>query len=437
MSVLLAGGLSLANIGVLRPQVVAEVYLPLLLLCLSGSALPLRRVLFIPLLMVLWANTHGSYPVGFMVLGACLAPALLAACISVPLRGEALRLLGATLLSLAAVALLNPHGPWLFWHTIALAGHPNIADMDEWKRISFGSPWGIAFAVSLGLLALTLVLRLLVALRGTTKSPAVTSQASVSHSPIALAAASNRTLQMPPAHWLLILGFGVQTYLHQRMMPWWVLLVPWILAPHWAIILQGAPWLVQDRSVPSLRKTIVAVLLAGALLAWSAPANWLLEGSPRPLDRAVAEGTPWRVAEELRKAEGKYLPELAAWLREHYPSGKITDRIFTSETQGDYLLWALAPETRLFMYTHVHLFPPEVWQDCQKVKFGHPDWDKILKDHDVKVLLVEAELHPRLRQQLLAAPDRWRILLDETGNPRKSDPRSRLLIAVRKDQPAQ
>lgn len=410
--VLLSAALALANISVLRPQIVGEVYLAALLFIVSAPELSWRGVIAIPILMALWANSHGSYPVGLMVVGACTAGSLVS-WLWVR-RNPPWRLLLTTLLAGFAV-LAHPHGPWLLMHTLALSQHPNIADMDEWKRITYDSPWGIAFAVSLGLIAVTQLLRLLPAI-GDQQAP--------------LTASSPGRL-FPLTHWLLLIGFGVQTYMHQRMMPWWVLLVPWILAPHWAVILRRYPKLVKDSSVPSFRKTIIAVLLAWVGLMWSPVSIWLFEGQPRPLARSVHSGTPWQLAEELRAPSGAHLPQLAEWLKKNYRDGKFTGRIFTSETQGDYLLWALAPEVRLFMYTHVHLFPAGIWQDCQHVKAGAADWEQILNDRDVKIIIVESELHPALRRRLLDAQDRWTILVDETSSTAKTDRRGRVLIAVR------
>ena len=105
--------------------------------------------------------------------------------------------------------------------------------------------------------------------------------------------------------------------------------------------------------------------------------------------------------------------------------------IFPSETLGDYLLFALPPERAPMLYTHVHLFSPEYWQLCLVVKRGEPGWDAILDAYGVGLVVVEAELHPRLGDQLHRS-SKWQVLVDETGDNRKPDVKARLLVAVRR-----
>jgi hypothetical protein len=404
--VILANVFSTVSFGVLRPQVVAEVFFAGLLLALARPVLSKRALVLIPIAMVLWANSHGSYPIGLILLGGCLAGAVAEwgwpiVRRNVPRNPESAlqvrRLFLVLALATAGIACLNPHGPALFLHTLALAKHPNIADMEEWRSVTTNAMMGYGFLATVGVLALTQWL-----------SPR----------------------WYTPAQLVLLLGFGVQTYLHQRMAPWWSMLVPWLILSHWAAILGPVPFLTADRSVPSFRKTIMAGLVVWLVLMWSIPMNWLTSGGPRPLERSVHGGTPWQLAVQLQGQEGR--PELDAWLKKHFPRGQFQGRVFASETQGDYLIWALPPEIPIFVYTHVHLFPPSVWRQCQRVKFGERDWDDILDRHRVNLVIIEAEMHPPLRELLYEAGDTWQVLLDEAGDHRKADARGRQLIAVRK-----
>ena len=80
-----------------------------------------------------------------------------------------------------------------------------------------------------------------------------------------------------------------------------------------------------------------------------------------------------------------------------------------------YLLWALAPESPVFIYTHVHLFRPESWRECSTVKFARPGWRDVLDGHRANLVVVEAEMYPELCALLHEDPD-WLTLLDETGS---------------------
>jgi hypothetical protein len=85
----------------------------------------------------------------------------------------------------------------------------------------------------------------------------------------------------------------------------------------------------------------------------------------------------------------------------------------------------------IFLYTHVHLFPAEVWAQCGEVKRGGPAWRAVLDYHRINLVIFEPEMFPGLRPRLVADRD-WVVVLDETGLEEKVDPRSRLLIALRK-----
>jgi hypothetical protein len=134
---------SVGHVTVLRPQAVAEVLFAGMLLALSRPRLSRRAVLLLPLVLAVWVNVHGSYPAGLVLLGCCLAGRGLAAWRAGgwgrPTRALAdvgvRRLLLAAALALAAVLLLNPHGPRVLLDTIQMGRHPNVTSMDEWQPL--------------------------------------------------------------------------------------------------------------------------------------------------------------------------------------------------------------------------------------------------------------------------------------------------------------
>lgn len=418
----LTGSAALASVGVLltfaflshtqRPQVAGDFFFACLLLALSRPVLSRRALVLIPLCLVLWANMHGSYLVGLALLGIFFLGRILevgrergswrfgALSQDAQLR----RLLLAGFLSALCIAVLNPHGPYLYLYTLQLSRHPNIPTMDEWLPLSFrwgpGGHWGYA----------ALLLNVLISM-----------------------ALSPRTLS--PTRVLLCLSFGVFPLLQQRMMTWWIVLVPWIVLPMWAAFGKR----MSESSAPppgqaSLAKTVLAGFLILVALALSPPVQWLRARGPRPLDRSLSPGTPWRLAAQLKAPPGEesmLLPDLAAALQRDYPNGRFQGCIFTSEAQGDYLLWALPPEYPVLVYTHAHLFSAEHWTNCMLAKRAVDGWRNFLDLSNVNLVVSEAEEHYKLTRALKADPE-WQIILDETGLQSKRDPRTRLLIAVRK-----
>jgi hypothetical protein len=201
---------------------------------------------------------------------------------------------------------------------------------------------------------------------------------------------------------LLLAVFGWQTLAHARMLVWWCMLYPWALLPHLeAIGRQYFPRLLRDRTPPNLRKTILAGMIVGVVLLWSMPVQWLLFGRAPAVAERVTKVTPVAAVHALEK-QYRREPDL----------GRC---VFTSETLGDYVLWALRPEppVRVFCYTHVHLLTPAHWQECMLVKNADHRWPDVLDRHGVQFLVLEASLYGPLIQQVQAASDRWQVQAQE------------------------
>jgi hypothetical protein len=401
---------SVGHITVMRPQAVGELCFACVLLALSRPVLSRLAVVGLPLLLALWANVHGSYPSGLILLGLFLAGRVVSACWSAgalnPLRAladvQVRRLLLALLLSAAAVACLNPHGVYIFRGTVLLGRHPNVQFMDEWQPLDFTNGGALAMIYAASLVAL-------------------------------VAAQLFSTRWLTPGQVLVLAAFAAGPLFHLRMMIWWFMVAAWLLAALWPGVRDQLPtrWL-EWRTVPSFRKTLMAAALVLILLSLSPAVQWATSGRPTPRANVLFAGTPWKLADQLASPDRPgELPELAAALKEHYPGGRLSGCLFASETLGDYLVWALAPGTDVFIYTHVHLFPYEVWRDCVAVKFAAPDWREVLDRRRVNLLAFEPETYPQLHALVRQDGD-WLVVLDEAGDGAKRDSRARQCAALRK-----
>jgi hypothetical protein len=424
---------AVVHLWILRPQILGELAFAAVLLPLSRPVLSRRALVLVPLVFLIWANCHGSFAMGFILLGAIAVgraievvwgedrslAALWAALRSPRASLHALladtqfrRLTALVVLSVLAT-MINPHGPWLLYDSYALSKNPNIPTMEEWKPLPYANPVHTAFIVSVMVLAVLLRL-----------SPR----------------------RFTPAQLLLLLGFGLQSVAHARMVVWWIMVFAWVAVPHLHAVAGRylrLPWL-DDPSTPSLRKTILAALGAVALLLWARPAWWLVYGAAPTADGRVTAVTPRGLLDELRaidptRACGGVLaagtPLEAAAIVEAMATQRGEDWqqrprvVFCSETLGDYLLWdarrpSAGPPVRLTAYTHVHLFRPEHWARCVLVKNAGPGWQQALDDMDVDFLVLEDDLYEQkqhraqakapgfsnLIDRVRAAKDRWQII---------------------------
>jgi hypothetical protein len=394
----------LVHLPITRPQVIGELAFAAVLLPLSRPKLSRRAVVLVPLVFLLWANCHGSFAMGFVLLGAVVAgravevvwgegggwvPSPRAALRALWADGQFRRLTAMTALSVLATTA-NPHGPYLLYDSYALSKNPNIPTMEEWKALPLGSAVHTAFLGSV--LVLAVLLRL---------SPR----------------------RFTPAQVLLLLGFGLQSVAHARMVVWWIMVFAWVAVPHLRAVagLYAArlPWL-DDPGRPALWKTALAAALVLALAVASRPAWWLLWGAAPGSAGRVTAVTPVHVLDRL-------------------PAGPHV--LFASETLGDYLLWDMGqhpqqPPWRLCCYTHVHLFSREHWEQCLTVKNAARGWQQVLDGWGVDYLVVEDDLYNQegrrklgkppgvfnLIDRVREAPDRWQVI---------SEPEAPVFIARR------
>lgn len=400
--------LDLSNLAVFRPQSFAQLFFAIMLVPLSRETLSRRAVVLLPLLCVLWVNSHGSYLVAFAVIGCLLTGRIVEGLASSPRKlpwkdRHTQRLAATLILSIAAAALLNPYGFDFFRRTMELTRHPTLMmGVGEWKPLTFewDKGWHWVFMFSLAVIGGTQL-------------------------------ASRRPI--PPGHVLLLLAFGVGAALQLRFVIWWAMVVPWVMVPRWHELASWWPArLTPNQGTPSLRKTAVAILLGWATLMWSGIAGWAVSGKPTTLEMSASTGTPWQLARQVRNPDdqdSRTIVELDEILRTHYPNGRFTGTVMATPMQGDYLMWALAPDVPV-TYSHIHLFHPDYWEELGLVGQGKPGWWDVLDKYRVNLLVVEADYADDLRTELKKSPG-WRIVLDEAGDARKPNPMTRQLVAVR------
>jgi hypothetical protein len=337
-----------------RPQAFGTFFLAAILYILSAPRFPRWGMFVLPLMFLLWANLHGTFVVGLAVMGLHGLGRL----IERGRRDPDVQRLFVTGILCGLATLVNPHGPMLYWHVLTFSKHPNLKSMTEWFPMTLEqSP---PYVMSLVLLAFVRVL-------GGRK--------------------------MGISGWLVALPFALWPWMQWRAITWWWGIAVWLLA-------RLGPGL-GDKFVdlPSLRegestraKAWAAVALAVVAFLFFPPIRSLIPGIPHDLDHTVAPGTPWRLALELTAKpddEGRWMPELRAALGDRFPDGTYHGAIFASETQGDFLIWALPADMPVMMFTHAHVFTFDYWEACRDVKSANPGWDKFLVDHRANLIIVE------------------------------------------------
>ncbi len=401
--------LDLSNMAVFRPQSFGQVFFALTLVPLSREILSRRALILLPLLVVIWANTHGSYLVVHGLLFA-MATGRMADCLFPsqgspvkPWRDRQLRRLILAFVLVSLAVCVNPYGPSLYARTFEMTRHPSlITAVGEWQPLSFtlGPGWHWPFLASLAIVA-------------------------------SLSLISQRSLSYGSLFTLLLFGLGV--CVQNRMVIWWAMVMPWVMLPLVSELIERIPQRFRlGPSVLSFRKTMLAGALALAIFNWSGSADTLRNGVP-PIQDAVSGGTPWPVARQIADPSKGLVVEWQRDLKEILDKnygGTFRGAILATPMQGDYLMWALAPAVPV-TYAHIHLFHPDFWDELGVVGQGNPGWWDIVDKYQVNLMVMEAEYCDKLLVEIRKRPETWKILLDETGSREKVQKLNRQLIVVR------
>jgi hypothetical protein len=337
----------------IRPQSFSLLLFVILNLVLEGSDRRRWLLFFPPLILGLWANLHGGFPVGFLPIGCFVLAAVWDAAQAHGWRlfRDARMLALATCLAVSVLAtLVNPYG-WRVYEYIGVisrvaAGRPIM----EWLPPGLNHIIGKVWALSLMLVV-----------------------AAFAWSP-----------RRPSARDLcLVLCFLPLSCSAVRMVAWWLLIIMPILAAQIAAALP-AGWL---RNPDAEQPSVVAGLFIAML-------GLLVLGSTPGMDRYLP--LPQMLGRDRRPEDD--LEEIAAKLRS-LPHDR--GRIFSSYEWGEYLSWTLAPDGfTIFMDARIELYKDPVWDDYWAVVNGKDDWQQILDRYQVSYLLLD-ELDPYQQKGLL------------------------------------
>jgi hypothetical protein len=384
--------------GVFRPQVIGDVcWFALLWLCVRP---PLTRVAVavIPAVFALWANLHGAFLLGYVLLAVILAGHFVEQVRTQRSLARAFADGGVRRLALAlglsvAAACVNPYGPKLLLEVVRFSKLPILQAVTEWQ------PLVPLFDFDGKMLALSFLLVLV-------------------------------TLRLSPRRFAagevgLLLLFGLSAWFTARMAPWWATLWPLLLLPHWQAL---APW---SDEPPARHSTVLGASLmilgwfgAGALVLASGSGRWLLHGEARATAVQTSADTPVRLAESL-----------ADWMSRREAAGHGRPwRVYASFRWNDYLLWKLPPQTRFYFYSFVHWFDVERFNDriyLEEMHDGPHDWRGLLERYRIDVLVLQAQPSTALFEAFHGPrrPEEWDVIYDDAT---PGDTLGRGLIAVRR-----
>jgi hypothetical protein len=345
-----AGALTVGLMG-LRSQLVGMACFAASLWLVEGRRLHPGRLWWALPIQVLWANTHGSFPLGPVLLGFAVIEDRLER------RPDVGRTLQVAALSLGAT-LLGPFGPDVWRYAVRVATHPQVRNVVvEWRPATLRTVPGALFLLS------------------------------------GLAVAAFLARRGEPAHPLGLVRLGLFFLLGLtaiRGIAWWG---P-IAAVEVARLLPRTPrdGLPRPDPVTPVNTALAGVLLlllVGALARWTPYTN---ERAPGDLLTYAPQGITRTLEDLLEPGE----------------------RFFHAQAWGSWFELAL-PENPTTVDARFEVMPPRRWREYEAVSHGRADWEEILEDWGVRVLALSREQQEELIPIVLRDPDWRLVYEDEEG----------------------
>lgn len=345
LAVLLAAVSTYPTWGV-RPQMLSllltSVFL-FVLLSKKEGAVSLRRLWWLPVLMLLWANLHAGYAVGLTLIAAVLVGTLLDGAFGFDPAGQTraqVRALAIVLVVSTAVVLLNPNGVRLLSYPFeTLHSHAQQTYIAEWASPDFHQG---RFQPFLALLFVTF---------------------------IALAISPKRPR---PKELLLLLATAYAGMRSIRHIPIFALVAAPILAEHLHAILQErgwAAWLDAPPRLPPPRKAALNLLLVTAVLAFAVLRVGLL------------------VKRQSGTEAEKYPQAAVQFLNRERPAGPI----FNYYDWGGYFIWKLYPTYRVYIDGRADVYGDSFLDSFAQTYRAQSDWREPLRRYGVQTVVLPPE----------------------------------------------
>jgi hypothetical protein len=351
--------LGMWQILIIRPQTFSLLLFVVLYALLLNADRRRWLLSFPPLIMALWVNLHGGFPIGLVLVGAFLAAAALQGYINYGRhcwRDGHLWALATCLVLCVLATSVNPYGWNIYRYVVTTSSTAAQRRIDEWVPPGLDLLIGKIFILSLVLL---------IGLFGLARRRPTVREVCLVACFLPLACGS------------------------VRMVAWWLLVTTPILA---ALLAESFPSSMAEGSKPEV-PTVSAAAFCGILLMLAILSLPCLE-----------RWSPLNAVRGTHRDEMD-LEEIAVGL----PSSKGQCRIFSRFEWGEYLGWRLAPHGLVFMDGRIEIFPDKVWGEYTAVTTASADWQAVLDEYSVDYLCLDSDYHHNLIRHVEDS-GRWQLV---------------------------
>jgi hypothetical protein len=367
-AMLFAAALGLNDWNV-RPQAVTFALGALYLLAIHNLQQGRRRtwLLVLPLGMLAWANSHGTFFLGFVFIGMWLVEEVWMGWRGIDgsqrWQGIQLPLLAILIISLAC--LLNPRGFGILSYLSGMLSSSPVQTLaPEWAAPTFDTLTGALFLV--GLL----------------------------FSAAVLAVSPHRPKPYQLLTFLFFAALGLKT---TRGIIWFGLAMAPVLADHFQALAELLPRSTQQSEVSQAISRRLNALFAGSILLMVLiTLPWFKDALPLP---------------ELKR--GLISVETPVEATQFLLENQLPGPVFHDIAYGSYLIWAGQPDYPVFVDPRIELYPYKHWLDYIAVSNAQGDWENKLAAHSIRLLLLDYQLQRPLIQASLSTAG-WLLVYSDT-----------------------
>ena len=343
---------------VVRPQLVGLLFYVITVVWSQAKHRHTRLTwIAMPVMFALWANCHGSFSVGLTLMALTGAGRF----VDIWLRSRSIRTAFLDhqfdqtflLTQLCATAvLLNPAGLAVYREVLQIANNPNIQSMFEW--------FPLTLRTIQGQWAAAMILLLVVSIR--------------------LSPRRIRFVEMLP-----VIFMGLMAFWSSRMINWWAPLMGITIGVH---AVAAARHLLRKhrRTEPYPTRglwTVINLGMCWILFAFTHFGVQTVHGRTTELAKLVSSQTPIQLVDYLNS-------------KKNLPNGIA---LVPAEWAG--FVMNAGPKTISPMVNlHVHVIPPEVWGDYERLVQGPSDWEPLLEQYGINLAIVDKMQQPRLLGRL-------------------------------------